>query len=219
MIIIDEAIKNAMKLRLGVSVIKDVKVKGTPTNLTQELTSLQEELSKNLNIDNLASVPRILSVRTMLRKLAVDPSYYRPSSEALVRRVLTTRSMYYLNSAVDVKNYCSLKFLLPLGLYDLDKIEGTIYYKIVADERYESSTGDIVYTDRNPFLTDDKGVFGNPTAEASRTAVTLTTKNLLSVIYAAEDVSDAELTDIMNYTNQMFLRYNSGYIDMQKIIE
>jgi len=218
-IMIHESISHVVpNCRLGYLTINDVVVRGTPTALSQEFDKLQIEVGQAYNMDILPKLPRILAVRNMYKKLHFDPARYRPASEALVRRVLQKKNLYYVNSAVDVNNYCSIKYLLPFGLYDLDKIVGDVSYKLATEGQYTNMTGKTVSTEDKPFLTDDIGVFGNPTADSRRTAVTLTTRNLLAVVYADESVSAPELNDILDFTATMFVCYNGGKVAGKYIV-
>ena len=65
-----------------------------------------------------------VSVRTMYKKVGLDPTKTRPSNEALLRRVRKGDAIPRINSAVDVVNWCSLEFQLPYGLYDFSKVSG-----------------------------------------------------------------------------------------------
>ena len=152
--------------RLGYIVFEQVKVRGTSPAFTQEFIKLQQEVANVYQLNILPKLPRILAVRSMYKKMAFDPSRYRPASEALVRRVLQNKGVYYVNSAVDVNNYCSIKTLLPFGLYDLDKMQGDICYKMGKEGNYQSVAGTMLTTDGKPFLVDKLGVFGNPTTDS-----------------------------------------------------
>ncbi|SDE99596.1 B3/B4 domain-containing protein [Sporomusa acidovorans] len=203
---------------LGYLIINDVIVRGTPPALNQEFDKLQIEVAKAYDMDILPKLPRILSVRNMYKKLNFDPARYRPASEALVRRVLQKKYLYYVNSAVDVNNYCSIKFLLPFGLYDLGKIVGDVAYVRATEGYYTNIAGKEVSTDNKPFLADNIGVFGNPTADSRRTAVNLATRNLLAVIYADESVGAAELNEVLDFAAAMFVCYNGGYVSEKHIV-
>jgi DNA/RNA-binding domain of Phe-tRNA-synthetase-like protein len=203
--------------RLGSMVVKNVVVKGTPLLLTRECLELQAEIAAAYNLDILPKVPRVVAVRNMYRRLHFDPSRYRPASEALVRRVLQKKALNFVNSAVDVNNYCSLRYFLPCGLYDLDRIEGEIVYKLATEGTYVNIAGNDVSTGGKPFLSDDCGVFGNPTSDSRRTAVTLETRTLLLVIYADTETSDAELNDMLLFAGDMFVRFNEGAVFAQNI--
>lgn len=218
-ITIHESISHvAANCRLGYLMINDVVVRGTPTALSQEFDKLQIEVGQAYNMDILPKLPRILAVRNMYKKLHFDPARYRPASEALVRRVLQKKNLYYVNSAVDVNNYCSIKYLLPFGLYDLDEIVGNVNYKLATEGHYINMAGKSVSTEDKPFLTDDLGVFGNPTADSRRTAVNLSTRNLLAVVYADENVATTELNEILDFAADMFVCYNGGSVNGKYVV-
>ncbi|MDA1185968.1 MAG: hypothetical protein O2930_15165 [Acidobacteria bacterium] len=63
-----------------------------------------------------ASPPGALAaVRTMYRRVGLDPTKRRPSSEALLRRVSKGDALPRINSMVDVCNWCSLEARLGPG--------------------------------------------------------------------------------------------------------
>ncbi|VBB08675.1 phenylalanyl-trna synthetase b3/b4 [Lucifera butyrica] len=218
-ITIHESIKDSIPCcRLGCTLIQDVIVRGTPPPLTREFMDLQAEMAQIYNLKVLPTIPRIASVRNMYKKLDVDPSRYRPASEALVRRVLQGKGLYYVNSAVDVNNYCSIKFLLPFGIYDAGQIAGDVTYCLAENGTYINIAGKQVSTDQKPFLTDSLGFFGNPTSDSRRTAVTLSTRNLLSVIFADEEIGEPGLNNIMEFFGDMIVKYNGGRIVEKKVV-
>lgn len=216
---IDDSIKKmAPGCRLGCTVFEQVTVRGTSPALTQEFIKLQAEIANAYQLDILPKLPRILAVRSMYKKLSIDPAKYRPASEALVRRVLQNKGVYYVNSAVDVNNYCSIKTLMPFGLYDLDKIKGEVCYCLARDGTYVNISGNTLSTDNKPCLVDNLGVFGNPTADSLRTAVSLSSRRLLSVAYVDEEVSDFALTEILDLIAEMMVRYNNGQVASQFVV-
>src|SRR5881628_3012805 len=87
------------------------------------------------------------AVRTMYKRVGLDPTKTRPSSEALLRRVRKGDSLPRINSMVDVCNWCSLEFQLPYGLYDLGHVEGeTIHMRLGRDgESYPGIRKDDVH--------------------------------------------------------------------------
>ena len=74
----------------------------------------------------------------MYRRLGIDPTKTRPSSEALLRRVKKGDHLPRINTLVDICNWCSLELQLPYGLYDLSGIEPPIELRLGADgEQYD----------------------------------------------------------------------------------
>jgi DNA/RNA-binding domain of Phe-tRNA-synthetase-like protein len=141
-------------------------------------------------------------VRTMYKRLGIDPTKVRPSSEALLRRIRKGDSLPRINSIVDVCNWCSLETQLPFGLYDLDHIEGTeVALRVgAAGEGYEGIRKDRVNVDGRITLADARGAFGNPTSDSARTMVTLDTTRVMFVIYCPREHASQALDRALTLT-------------------
>ena len=127
----------------------------------------------------------IAAVRTMYKRVGIDPTRRRPSSEALLRRVRKGEPLPRINSMVDVCNWCSLECQLPYGLYDADRIEGDVVLRLGRPgECYAGIRKDEVHVGGRITLVDRLGPFGNPTSDSARTMVTTATTRALVVVYA-----------------------------------
>jgi DNA/RNA-binding domain of Phe-tRNA-synthetase-like protein len=130
------------------------------------------------------------SVRSMYKRVGIDPTKTRPSSEALLRRVRRGDELPRINSLVDIINWCSLETQLPYGLYDLGKIQGDVTLRLGrAGEEYAGIRKDAVHVAGRMTLADDAGPFGNPTSDSARTMVTTDTTRALVVIFCPASVS------------------------------
>ena len=124
------------------------------------------------------------AVRTMYKRVGIDPTKTRPSSEALLRRVRRGDPLPRINSLVDVINWCSLESQLPFGLYDRDAIRGDVVLRLGrAGEEYAGIRKDAVHVAHRLTLADDVGAFGNPTSDSARTMVTTNTTSALVVVF------------------------------------
>ena len=142
-----------------------------------------------------------LSVRTMYKKVGIDPTKTRPSNEALLRRVRKGDAIPRINSAVDVVNWCSLEFQLPYGLYDASKISGAVTMRIGAEgEKYPGIRKDEVNVGGRITVADDIGAFGNPTSDSARTMVTPATTDLLVIVYAPAQVARTQVERVLSAT-------------------
>jgi DNA/RNA-binding domain of Phe-tRNA-synthetase-like protein len=143
------------------------------------------------------------TVRTMYKKVGIDPTKTRPSNEALLRRVRKGDTIPRINSAVDIVNWCSLEFQLPYGLYDSSKIHGGVTMRRgLEGESYAGIRKDDVNVGGRITVADDIGPFGNPTSDSARTMVTPATTELLVVIYAPVEIPRAQLERVANVTAQ-----------------
>src|SRR3954468_19047383 len=118
----------------------------------------------------------VIAVRTMYKRVGLDPTKTRPSSEALLRRVRKGDALPRINSMVDVCNWCSLEFQLPYGLYDAAHIVGNVELRLGGEgESYPGIRKDDVHVGGRIALADALGCFGNPTSDSARTMVTTAT--------------------------------------------
>jgi DNA/RNA-binding domain of Phe-tRNA-synthetase-like protein len=150
----------------------------------------------------------IAAVRTMYKRVGIDPTKTRPSSEALLRRVRKGDLFPRINSMVDVCNWCSLECQLPYGLYDAAKIAGDVELRIGRDgELYAGIRKDDVHVGGRICLADWRGPFGNPTSDSARTMVTTATTQAMLVVFAPLDVDSARLRSVLDVTSQRMTEF------------
>ena len=144
----------------------------------------------------LSQIPNVVWARRLYSSVGIDPTKYRPSSESLLRRAIKGEPLYQINTLVDAINWCSLDFLLPIGLYDSDRIEGSITLRLgMAGEAYDGINKGIVRVTDRLTAADDKGPFGSPTSDSLRTAIGEGTRNAIALIYAPADFPEEDLAE------------------------
>lgn len=143
----------------------------------------------------------IAAVRAMYKRVGIDPTKRRPSSEALLRRVRKGDPLPRINSMVDVCNWCSLEFQLPYGLYDSARIEGDVVLRLGREgESYPGIRKDDVHVGGRITLADSLGPFGNPTSDSARTMVTTATRQVLVVVFAPHEFEARRLAGVLDVT-------------------
>jgi DNA/RNA-binding domain of Phe-tRNA-synthetase-like protein len=148
------------------------------------------------------------AVRTMYKRAGIDPTKTRPSSEALLRRVRRGDELPRVNSLVDVVNWCSLESRLPFGLYDADRIHGSVELRLGRPgEEYAGIRKDTVHVAGRLTLVDDRGPFGNPTSDSARTMVTEATTRVLVVIFAPVSIPPAVVDRVAATTAERIAEY------------
>ncbi|MBU8871488.1 MAG: hypothetical protein KOO60_11540 [Gemmatimonadales bacterium] len=195
------------RLLCGVQVLCPVAVSGnhevdTATeNLSRELVTRYSGLKP-------AEIPALTEARNLYKSFGVDPSRHRPSSEALLRRVLKGRGLYQINNAVDCCNLASLGFLLPVGMYDLDRVEGDIDMRVGRPgEEYPGIRKDMVHLEGRLGLFDQEGPFGSPTSDSARTCVSASTRNILAVVMATASYCPAAMSGNLDTFGNLFIQY------------
>jgi DNA/RNA-binding domain of Phe-tRNA-synthetase-like protein len=143
----------------------------------------------------------VASVRTMYKRVGLDPTKTRPSSEALLRRVRKGDPLPRINALVDVCNWCSLEFQLPYGLYDAGRVEGDVELRLGREgESYPGIRKDAVHVAGRLTLADARGPFGNPTSDSARTMVTTSTVSAVVVVFAPVEIDAARLAWVLDTT-------------------
>jgi DNA/RNA-binding domain of Phe-tRNA-synthetase-like protein len=116
--------------------------------------------------------------RALYRSFGIDPTKTRPSSEALLRRAQRGQPFPRINSLVDVANVMSLLVQAPVGLYDLERVEGPLTIRIGTEgEGYEGIGKDHVNVAGRLVVADAFGACGNPTSDSARTMITTDTEH------------------------------------------
>ena len=192
---VDDALRGSVAL--GLLEAEDLKVHALAPAFDQEADALIARLLARHAGKPPSDIPGVAEVRALFHRLDLDPTRTRPSSEALLRRVLQGKGLPRVNPAVDVCNLCSLEHQLPLGLYDRDEIKGDLTVRAGrAGEGYTGIRRQRVNLAGRLLIADDNGPFGAPTADSAHTAVKTRTRNLAVVLYcpierAGQDLSVA----------------------------
>jgi DNA/RNA-binding domain of Phe-tRNA-synthetase-like protein len=153
----------------------------------------------------------VAPTRTMYKRIGLDPTKTRPSSEALLRRVMKGDPLPRVNCLVDVCNWCSVEFQLPYGLYDRDHVEGTVSLRLGRDgESYPGIRKDEVHVGGRMTLADERGAFGNPTSDSARTMVTAATRAVLVVIFGPQELPRDWLVSVLDTTVARMTQFTGG---------
>lgn len=79
------------------------------------------------------SAPEIATWHAAFRSFGTNPRRSRPSVDALLRRFDRSGSLPRINPAVDAYNSVSVRFGVPAGAFDLDRLPGDVLIRYAAD--------------------------------------------------------------------------------------
>jgi len=187
-IAVDPAI--AARVRLLAVEADSIQAGPAPASLRAAIRSACGERARLYGGSAPAEIAGVSAARTLYRSFGIDPTHTRPSSEALLRRVIHEKPFPEISAPVDLCNLCALLWLLPIGLYDRETLQGDIALRRgEPGEGYEGIRKVRVDVGGRPVLSDRSGAFGNPTSDSLRTAVTAGTRSLLMVVFAPADMA------------------------------
>jgi len=200
------------RLCCGILIVEPVEVDGGGS-AAAAAAELGESLQEVFAERKPSGIPGLAEARTLYKSFGMDPTRHRPSSEALLRRVLQGKGLYHINNAVDTCNLVSLTFLLPIGMYDLSLVRGNVILRTgVAGEEYPGIRKGSVHLEGRLGLFDDQGAFGSPTSDSARTCVSEATTTILAVIMATGAYSAARMGDNVGVFGHLFGEHCRGRV-------
>jgi DNA/RNA-binding domain of Phe-tRNA-synthetase-like protein len=193
---------------LGVVEADRLRIAPSEGEFSELLSEVCGRKQRECTVENLADAEPTRAIRQMFRAWGLDPSKYRPASEALLRRVVQGKGLYFVSNAVDIANLGSIETGWPYGCYDRARIKGSVGFRPgLWGERYEGIGKRTLHWEGRPVLADEEGPFGSPISDSTRTRITETTADVLAVIYAPANTADGPLERAMAHLCERLSRF------------
>jgi DNA/RNA-binding domain of Phe-tRNA-synthetase-like protein len=194
-------------LQLAAAQFEDVDLSRDRSQLQTELDGVCDSLRKRYRGAAWLEIPGVAETRALYKAIGLDPTKVRPSSEALLRRVLKGQALYRVNLLVDAVNLCSLDFQLSYGLYDLGQLTPPLDARIGRPgENYPGIRKGPVHLEGRICLADATGPFGNPSSDSARAAITEDTRTALVVVFAPAGLAKESLAERLDQTVERVAR-------------
>ncbi len=159
--------------------------------LSEALDRTAADRLTSLSGGTVGDIAQVSETRQAYKVLGKDPSRYRPSAEALARRLTQGKGLYRINNVVDTNNLISLKTGFSIGTYDMATLVPPITFrKGGMDEGYKAIGRGRLNLESLPIFVDSEGPFGSPTSDSERSLVSLDTDDLLMVIIGFGETPD-----------------------------
>jgi DNA/RNA-binding domain of Phe-tRNA-synthetase-like protein len=171
-----------------------------------------------MTMETARKFPAIKALRDAYRSLGNDPTRYRGSNEALVRRITQGKDLYRVNAVVDVNNLISLGSLHSAGTFDLAKVEPPITFRVgQPGESYAGIGRGEIKIEGLPVFADHLGPFGSTTSDSERTMVRLETTRILMVVISF--LGSAGLSAIVERAAESLEEYCEALIEETGVVE
>lgn len=200
---VSEEIKAKWPQYRGIAVYATVKNSAYCEGLWQEIALFTEQLRATETTESIKLQAAITATRDAYRACGKDPSRYRPSAEALRRRLLRGLELYRIDTLVDLINLVSLRTGYSIGGFDADKIVGTELCLGIGreGEPFEGIGRGPLNIACMPVIRDAVGGIGTPTSDHERTKMDIDTTHILAIIngYSGDEglQKAAEMTTIL----------------------
>lgn len=190
----------------------EAEIVNTPTTdaLWTELNTVAQRVAQSYAMDMVNKRPAIAATRSAYKACGKEPNRYRPSAEALMRRMVKGMELYRTLTVIDLINLLSVVTGYSIGAFDADKIDGNeLTLGIGAEnEPYEAIGRGPLNIAGMPVWRDATGGIGTPTSDNDRTKLTEQTRRLLVTvnIYGLE----ASVEDTLAMATDLLTRHASA---------
>lgn len=183
-ITVSKEIKEACPVFVGAAVYATVKNSTYNKGLWEEINVFTRELTSTAQLEDIKKQPVIAATREAYKRCGKDPGRYRPSAEALRRRLMRGIELYQIDTLVDLINLVSLRTGHSIGGFDADKIQGTHLELGIGkvDEPFEGIGRGELNIGGLPVYRDAIGGIGTPTSDNERTKMGLETTHILAIV-------------------------------------
>ncbi len=180
---IDAALKTKCPRTALGCVTAHVQAGASAEALIEVMKAREAEIQKLPYPRGVLASPQVEATRSAYKALGKDPARYRGSAEALLRRIVAGSGLPQINAVVDVINLVSVESRLPIGLYNLARVQGDIVFRRGrVGETYKGIGKYDLNLEGLPVFCDLVGPHGSPTSDSERTMVTAETTQVLAVI-------------------------------------
>lgn len=148
---------------IAVVVFEHVDNESNDSDLERLKSEQVAETRAKMTREELGQHPHVQAWREAYRHFGADPRRKRPSAEALLRRILKEGRFPEISPMVDLYCVASVRYALPVGGYDLDRIVGDIrlrrsmgneeFNALGTDALELTDGGEVVYVDGERVLT------------------------------------------------------------------
>lgn len=204
------------QLKFGLIHYTKITVGESPQMIKGRTQLYQENLFLELQETPVTERVGIKEWRKVWKMLGADPNRYRHSAESLMRRIAKQNYLIPFHSAVDLNNFFSLQYEMPIGIYDAAKLDGEIEIALGDEETgYDGLNGRYNALKNILYTKDRAGAFGSPFVDSARTAVTEVTTEALHIFYLRPSLSLEECAQLLQSAGTMFTQINGGDFAVQ----
>lgn len=202
-------------LNMGIVVARGIDNSGKSEEVINLIREKENEIRKHYNSETVSQNEKIAAWRRAYSSFGAKPKKYKSSVEALYRMILAGKELRHINTIVDIYNYISLKYMIPAGGDDLDKVDGGIiltfaqgnesFIELNSQEVKNPKPGEVVYKD-------DKEVLCRRWnwRECDKTKMTEETQNAALVMEGLPPFAKEDVEQIAKKLAELVQKYCGG---------
>ena len=205
------------EIRLGVISCELI---NSPSNsdLLIEIENEINTIKQSYKLEDINKRNEIRATRLLYKSFGKDPNRYRPSAEALCRRIIRELGIYRVNTLVDIINLVSIRSGFSIGCFDLELIEGNLSLEVGSEnEEFDAIGRGLLNVSGLPIYRDTIGGIGTPTSDSERTKICENSTKALIIIndYGQSPNLEAAVNHTIELLNKYagLIQFEMKYID------
>lgn len=199
------------ELKFGIIHYTKIVVAESPQMIKGRMQLYQENLYIEMQENPVTQREGIAEWRQLWKRLGADPNRYRHSAESLMCRISKQNYLTPYHSGVDLNNFFSLQYEIPVGLYDVDKLQGDVEIALGEEETgYEGLNGRFNSLNNILYSKDAEGAFGSPFVDSKRTSVSEETIEALQIFYLRPSLTEENAAKLLASAGKMFNQIHGG---------
>lgn len=203
-------------LVLGLVICKNIDNSKEAREIQSKIKEQEEIIKEKYDLNLLSELPRINVWREAYIKFNAKPKENRSSVENLYRLVLRGVELKIVNPLVDIYNFISLKYMIPLGGEDIDLMRGNMELTFAGanepavlllgdKEARPPHQGEVIYKDAISAICRRWNW-----REAERTKLTERTKNCILILEGLSPVTKLEIRETTEELKELVKKYCGG---------
>lgn len=210
---VSREVSEQYQILVAINIVEGVSVEKNEEETSKYLSPVINEVKQKYTVETLKDDSVIRAYRDFYWRIGIDPTKQRPSSEALIRRVLRGKGVPIINNVVDAGNIASIKTAIPIGLYDKDAIIGNLVFRFAKENEIFDPIGGKQETLKanQVVLADDEGIIHVfPHRDSRRTMIRESTKRVLVVACGVPSVPDDLVLKASDVTVEYIIKMAGG---------
>ncbi|MHA1963744.1 MAG: B3/B4 domain-containing protein [Candidatus Thorarchaeota archaeon] len=194
-------------LSVAMIILDELKVGESSPSFEEYEKETFKEIQSQLTLEEVKDDPLFRSYRDLYWTFGLDPTKFRVSSEAVIRRILKGLNLWRLSDIVDIVNLASAYHKIPIGLIDASKLKGNLVVRTAFNgELFQRIGGKIIMCrGREIVVADEQKIvcFGYATHDSERTMITKDSSRVLVLLYGSEAVTSDVMDESLKITLDM----------------
>lgn len=184
----------------------------SPALLAEYETEQQAVLAKLAGM-SLADLASIAAWRRVFTSFGAKPTQYRNAAEALLRRLTKQGGIPTIGTLVDIGNLVSIRYAMPVAVFDLASIAGSITVRFAtgtesfddlgSDSSVSPEPGEVIFADHENIVAARRWCW----RQSARSAATPATAEALIVIEGHHDAAAQEIAVALTDLTRLLATY------------